>query len=203
MDTPRTSLDRRGFLTAAAVGGSVIVGASALGGLDADAAFAAPTPSLDPALPDPNFAEGVISAIKGGTLFVHGSYGARHTVQLTNATSIWKLHPTSADAIKTGDGMYGRGVRMPDGTIAADAVWINIVNLTCKLRGISASHVQLEHHGHTFAGRIVPGITAASYGTRAPTGDLSQLHIGQAVQVLGAWRPADDSVDVARFSTSH
>jgi hypothetical protein len=203
MNTTRTSVDRRRFLTAAATTGAAIVGASALGGFDAEAAFAAPTPSLDPAVPDPNFAEGVISAIRGSTLFVHGSYGVDHTVQLTNATSIWKVHPTSADAIEVGDGMYGRGVRMPDGTIAADAVWINIVNITCTVRGITASRVQLQHHQHTIAGRIVRGTTVASYANGAPTRDLSRLRIGQAVRVLGAWRPADNSVDVVRFTTGH
>jgi hypothetical protein len=43
-----TDLDRRRFLTAAALGGATIVGASALGGLDADAAFATTRSTLDP-----------------------------------------------------------------------------------------------------------------------------------------------------------
>jgi hypothetical protein len=200
MNTPRIPVDRRSFLTAAAVGGAAIVGASALGGFDADAAFAAPTKSIDPTLPDPNFAEGIISAIRGSKLAVHGSYGVDRTVQLTNATSIWKLGPVTADAIEVGDGMYGRGVRMPDGSIAADAVWINIVNITCTMHGITASRVQLTHHQHTIVGHIVPGITVASYASGAPTRDLSRLRIGQAVQVLGAWRPADNSVDVVRLT---
>ena len=199
----RTPVDRRRFLTAAAVGGAVIAGASALGGFGPEAAFAASSVSLDPAVPDPNFAEGVIHTIRGGTLFVHGSWGRDHTVHLTNATSIWKLHPASADAIKVGDGMYGRGIRMPDGTIAADAVWVNIVNLICRIQGITASQVRLEHNGRAITGRIVPGITVVSYGQGAPTSNLSRLHIGQAVQVLGAWRPDDGSVDVARFITGH
>jgi hypothetical protein len=200
MNTP---VDRRRFLTAAAVGGAVIAGASALGGFGPDEAFAARSMSLDPAVPDPNFAEGIIHSITGSTLLVHGSWGRDHTVHLTNATSIWKLQPTSADAIKVGDGMYGRGIRMPDGTIAADAVWVNIVNLTCMLRGITASQVRLDHNGRALTGRIVPGVTVASYGRGAPTSNLSRLHIGQAVQVLGAWRPGDGSVDVARFITGH
>jgi hypothetical protein len=199
MNSPHTPMDRRGFLTAAAVGGAAIVGASALGAFDAEAAFAKPAKSLDPTIPDPNFAEGIVTAIKGSTLSVQGSYGTRHTVQLTNATSIWKLQPTSASAIEVGDGMYGRGIRMPDGAIAADAVWINIVNLMCKVLAISASRVQLSHNRQTIVGRIVPGITVASYLGGAPTRDLSRLRISQAVQVLGAWRPADDSIDVARF----
>lgn len=198
-----TSIARRGFLTAAALGGATIVGASALGGLDADAAFAAPTPSLDPAVPDPDFAEGVITSIKGAMLHVHGSFGVDHRVQLTNATSVWKVHPTAIESIKVGDGMYARGVRMPDGTIAADAVWVNIVNITCTVRAIAADRVQLTHNQHTIVGHVLPDITVASYAMGAPTSDLSRLRIGQAVQVLGAWRPADNSVDVVRFTTGH
>jgi hypothetical protein len=200
MNTPRTAIGRRGFLTAAAVGGAAIVGASALGGFDPDAAFAAPAKSFDPTIPDPNFAEGVVSAIKGSTLSVHGSYGVDHTVQLTSVTSIWKLHPTTADAIEVGDGLYARGVRMPDSSIAADAVWLNIVNIACTVRGISSSRVQLALHQHSIVGHVVPGTTVASHGNGAPTSDLSGLRIGQAVQVLGAWRPADNSVDVVRFT---
>ncbi len=201
MNPPRTPIDRRAFLTAAAVGGATIVGASALGGFDPDAAFAARARSVDPTVPDPDFAEGVITAIRASALSVRGSYGRDHVVQLTNATSVWKLRPVSADAIEVGDGMYGRGVRMPDGSIAADAVWVNIVNITCTLRAISVSQVRLALHRHTLVGRLVPGLTVASYGGGAPTRDLSGLRIGQAVQVLGAWRPADNSVDVARFIT--
>jgi hypothetical protein len=203
MESARTSVDRRRFLTAAAIGGAVIAGASALGGFGPDEAFADQGMSLDPSVPDPNFAEGVIRTITGSTLFVHGSFGSDHIVHLTNATSIWKLRPVGADAIEVGDGMYARGIRMPDGTIAADAVWVNIVNITCLIRGITASQVRLEHNGRAITGRIVPGTTVASYGRGAPTGNLSRLHIGQAVQVLGAWRPGDGSVDVARFITGH
>jgi nitrous oxide reductase len=70
--TRRGGLNRRRFLTTAALGGATIVGASALGGLDADAAFAEPM-SLDPAIAKSAFAEGRITAIKGSVLEVAGS----------------------------------------------------------------------------------------------------------------------------------
>ena len=54
---------------------------------------------------------------------------ATHRVQMTNVTSVWKVRATTADVIEVGDGLYARGVEMPDGTVAADAVWVNIVNL--------------------------------------------------------------------------
>lgn len=204
MQTPENSpLGRRRFLTSAAMAGATIVGASALGGLDPDAAFAAPMRPTDRAIAGASFAEGIIAAHKGSTLHVHGSYGTGYRIMLTNATSVWKLRPTTAAAIKVGDGMYARGVRMPDGTIAADAVWVNIVNLYCKVRSITRDRVHLQHNQHAIIGRIVRGTTVASYGRGAPTSDLSRLRVGQTVQVLGAWRPSDGSVDVARFMTAH
>ncbi|WP_405591950.1 cell wall protein [Streptomyces sp. NBC_01190] len=198
-------LDRRRFLTTAALGGATIVGASALGGLDADAAFAAPMPSLDPAIAKSAFAEGRITAINGTVLEVAGSYGDHHLIQLTNATSVWKLRPTTAEAIRVGDGLYARGVDMPDGTVAADAVWVNIVNLHCTIRGIAKDRLHLAHgdHDHAVVGRIVPETTTASYVGGALTSDLSRVRIGQSAQILGAWRPEDDSVDIARVTVGH
>jgi hypothetical protein len=47
-------LGRRRFLTTAALSGATIVGATALGGIDADAAFAS-EPSLDPEIRKSSF----------------------------------------------------------------------------------------------------------------------------------------------------
>ncbi|MFR9674971.1 cell wall protein [Streptomyces sp. TR06-5] len=194
---------RRRFLTGAALGGATIVGASALGALDADAAFAAPTPPLDPAVKESSFAEGRVMGRNGSMLEVAGSQGESHRIQLTNATSIWKVHPTTADAVEPGDGLYARGVRMPDGSIAADAVWVNIVNLPCTIRGIARDRLHLSHNGHETVGRLLKDTTAASYAGAALTSDLSRLRIGQYAQILGAWRPSDDSIDVVRVSVGH
>jgi hypothetical protein len=199
----RGGLDRRRFLTTAALGGATIVGASALGGIDADAAFAAPMPSLDPAIAKSAFAEGRVTAVNGSVLEVAGSYGDQHLIQLTNATSVWKLRPTTADEVKVGDGLYARGVDMPDGTIAADAVWVNIVNIFCTVRGIAKDRLHLAHGNHAVVGRIVAETTTASYLGGALTSDLSRVRIGQAAQILGAWRPDDDSIDIARVTVGH
>jgi hypothetical protein len=192
---------RRRFLTTAAIGGATIVGASALGALDADAAFAQ-TPSLDPAVAKSTFAEGRVSSIDGSLLQLAGSHGEHHRIQLTNATSIWKVRPTTAAAIEHGDGMYARGVDMPDGTIAADAVWVNIVNIFTTIRGIEKNRLYLSHGNDEFVGRTLPD-TAASYAGGALTSDLTRLRIGQPAQVLGAWRPSDNSVDLVRVTVGH
>lgn len=196
-------LDRRRFLTTAALGGATIVGATALGGLDADAAFAAPHPSLDPAITRTSFVEGRITGITGSVLEVAGSHGDNSRVQMTNATSVWKVRETTAEVIEVGDGLYARGVEMPDGTVAADAVWVNIVNLYTSIRGIEKHRLHLAHGNHELVGNILPETTNASYAGRAPTSDLSRLRIGQAAQVLGAWRPDDDSVDIVRVMVGH
>jgi hypothetical protein len=195
--------DRRKFLTTAALGGATIVGASALGGLDADSAFAAPMPSLDPAIAKSTFVEGRITRMNGQVLEVLGSEGAQHLIQLTNATSIWKMGTVTSEAINPGDGLYARGVTMPDGTVAADAVWVNIVNLYVTVRGITKSKVHMQHGNTHVVGNVVEKKTAASFRGGALTSNLSQLKIGQPAQVLGAWRPEDDSVDIARISVGH
>jgi hypothetical protein len=195
-------LDRRRFLTTAAIGGATIVGASALGGLDAESAFAAPMPSLDPAV-SAAFAEGRVVEINRNVLDVAGSHGERHLVQLTNATSVWKLRTATAEAIEVGDGLYARGVTMPDGTIAADAVWVNIVNVYVTIRGIAKDRLHLSHGNAEVVGHIVPDTTTASYLGGALTADLSRTRIGQEAQVLGAWRPADGNIDMARVSLGH
>ncbi|MFJ6569279.1 cell wall protein [Streptomyces sp. NPDC091292] len=195
-------LGRRRFLTTAALSGATIVGATALGGIDADAAFAA-EPSLDPAIAKSSFVEGRITGITGSVLEVAGSYGDHARVQMTNATSVWKVRATTAEVIEIGDGLYARGVPMPDGTVAADAVWVNIVNLDTQIRGIAKNRLHLAHGRHEVVGNVISNTTNASYAGRALTSDLSQLRIGQSAQVLGAWRPSDNSVDVVRISVGH
>ncbi|MEU5271132.1 cell wall protein [Streptomyces hygroscopicus] len=215
-------LDRRRFLTAAALRGATVigtaaagpgllsagvmgagvVGATALGAVDADAAFAAPIRPLDPAVAESAFAEGRITGIAGDVLEVAGSSGDHARVRVTGATSVWKARATTAAEIETGDGLYARGVPLPDGTLAADAVWVNIVNLHATIRGIEKTRLRLAHGPHEIVGNLMAETTSASYGGAAPTADLSRLTIGQSAQVLGAWRPSDGSVDLVRIAVA-
>jgi hypothetical protein len=199
------AVDRRSFLTAAAlrgatVVGATVVGATALGAVDADAAFAAPQRPLDPAIAASSFVEGRITAINDGVLEVTGSYGDHSRVRVTSATSVWKVRVATAADIEPGDGLYARGVPMPDGTVAADAVWVNIVNLFTTIRGIEKTRLRLAHGQHELVGNLLADTTAVSYAGAAPTSDLSRLRIGQDAGILGAWRPSDDSVDVVRVT---
>ncbi|MDT0544969.1 MULTISPECIES: cell wall protein [Streptomyces] len=191
---------RRRFLTTVALSGATIVGATSLGAVDADAAFAAPLTPLDPAVPRSAFVEGRILRIDGSVLWVAGSHGDAARVRLTNATSVWKAGVATAEAIEAGDGLYARGVPMPDGTVAADAVWVNIVNLYATVRRIDKDRLHLTHGAHRIVGHLLPVTTSASYPGTAATSDLSRLRVGDGAQVLGAWRPADRAVDVVRVS---
>ncbi|HSV66323.1 MAG TPA: twin-arginine translocation signal domain-containing protein [Mycobacteriales bacterium] len=195
--------DRRQFLATAALGGATIVGASMLDGLDGQPALASTQASLDPAIVSSAFAEGRVGAIQHSMLHVAGPWGETHRIQLTNATTVWKPHPTAAQTIEVGDGLYARGVLMPDGSMTADAVWVNIVDLECTLRSIGTARLDLAHDQHVLVGRLVPGISTVAYQGGPPTTDLSELRIGQPVRVLGTWRPADDQIDVAQMFVGH
>ena len=194
---------RRDFLTTAALSGTAIVGASALGAVDAEAAFAAPTPSLDKAISKTSFIEGRITAIDGNLLKLTGSHGAFHKLWVTNATSIWKKRDVTIAAAQVGDGLYARGVEMPDGVLAADAIWINIVNLFGTLTDVRTDGVRFRHGNHVLRGRVEPGTTVAAPLGGTPSYDLSVLSVGRPAQILGAWRPSDDSIDVVRVWVGH
>jgi len=195
-------LDRRRFLNTAVLGtATAVVGATALGSVAPEAAFAANRPDGvgggDLSAPDPNFAEGRITGITGSMLMVAGSDRTLHRIRLTAATSVWKLRPTTLDQAKVGDGLYARGVRMGDGTLAADAVWLNIVNLVVHISSIGRDVIHFDHHGDRVVGHVIAGTTAAVYNDTPAVNDLSLLKVGGHAQVIGAWRPDTNEVDIA------
>ncbi|WP_405057265.1 cell wall protein [Kribbella sp. NBC_01505] len=192
-----TTMDRRALLTRAALGATGLVAASAMGSLAPEAAFAASAQVPDPGAPDPNFAEGLITGRTKDLLQVQGSDGRQHKIQLTGVTSVWKLQPTTIDQAMIGDGLYARGVKLPDGVLAAESVWINIVNLDVMINSIGRSGLNLDHFGQKVFGHVQPGITAAVYNGTPAISDLSLLRVGRHVQVIGAWRPGTNEIDIA------
>jgi hypothetical protein len=190
-------VDRRRFLTRAALGGATIVGATALGSLAPEAAFGATAGAVAPGGFDPSFAEGRITAVDGSMILATGSDGTLNRIQTTSGTSFWKLTPTTGGAAQVGDGLYARGVRMPDGSLAADALWLNIVSLDAHVVTLASDKVHLDHHGNRITGHVVKGVSAAVYnGTPAVT-DLSMVPVGGHVHVVGAWRPDTAEIDVS------
>jgi hypothetical protein len=192
------SLDRRRFLTSAVLGtATTVVTATAIGAVSPEIAMAEPAFDVEPGGIDPNFAEGRITAIKSGVLMVTGSDMTFQQIYLTSGTSVWKLRPTTVDAAQVGDGLYARGVRMPDGVLAADAVWLNIVNLEVNITSIGKDVVYLDHNGDRIVGHVVAGTTAAVYNGTPAVSDLGLLKVGQHAQVLGAWIPDTNEVEIA------
>ncbi len=191
------STDRRRFLTSAVLGTTAVAGATALGSLAPEAAFAKPMVNLEPGVRDPNFAEGRVTGVSGSMIKVSGSDRRLHRIYVTHGTSVWKLRPTTFDEIKLGDGLYARGVPMPDGSLAADAVWVNIVNMDASISAIEKGRLHLDHHGKKVIGHVVTGTTAAVYNHTPAISDLSGLQVGKHVKVIGAWRPDTNEIDVA------
>jgi hypothetical protein len=191
------TFDRRRLLTTAVLGGASIVGATALGSLAPEDAFAAEPVGVEPGTADPNFAEGRVSTISGSMLLVTGSDTVLHSIRVTDGTSIWKLHPTTFDRITVGDGMYARGVRLPDGTLAADSIWVNIVNLHAHIVSVGRNVVHLDHKGQRIVGHVVPDRSAAVYNGTPAVSDMSLLKVGKHVQVIGAWHPDTNEIDIA------
>lgn len=192
------TVDRRRFLTKAVLGtATTVVGATALGSLAPEVALADTAPDIGAGAVDPNFAEGRITGIKGALLMVTGSDLTLHQIYLTGATSVWKLRPTTLDAAAVGDGLYARGVRLDDGTLAADAVWLNIVNLEVHITSIGTDMMHLDHNGNRIVGHVVSGTSAAVYNGTPAVSDLSLLKVGQHAQVVGAWRPDTNEIDIA------
>jgi hypothetical protein len=191
-----TNIDRRRLLTSAVVGGAALVGASALGSLAPEAAFAAEQ-ATEAGAPDPNFAEGRITGISGGMLLVTGSDTVLHRIRATGGTSIWKLRPTTFDKVAVGDGLYARGLRMDDGTLAADSIWVNIVNVQGHIAGISRNTLHLDHRGKRIVGHVVSGVSAAIYNNTPAVADMSMLRVGKHVQVIGAWLPDTNEIEIA------
>lgn len=192
------TLDRRTLLSSAVLGTTAtLVGATAMGSLAPETAFAARSQSPEPGTPDPNFAEGRVTARDGSMILVSGSDGRFHRLRLTGGTSVWKLRPTTLDQVKVGDGLYARGLLMPDGTLAAESVWVNIVNLIVHVTAIGRNVVHLDHNGSKIVGHVVPGTSAAVYNGTPAVADLSMLKVGKHAQVIGAWRPDTNEIDVA------
>ncbi|WP_214408511.1 cell wall protein [Sphaerisporangium fuscum] len=195
---------RRQLLKSALLGGGAgVVAATALGSLGPEAAFAATAPDIAPGTPDPNFAEGRIRSIKDNTLLVLGSNLVFHRIRVVDGTSLWKLGPVAFDQAKPGDGLYARGVRMPDGVLAAESVWLNIVNIKGHVRNITGEKLHLDHNGKEILCHRVAGKSVAVYADAPPSADLSLLQVGQHVQILGAWHPDTNEIDIATVFSAH
>lgn len=206
-------MDRRSMLTSAVLGSAAtLVGATALGSLAPEAAFAggtgpAPLPvkgdqDVEAGLRDPNFAEGRVTGIKDTMLLVAGSDGTLWRIRITGASSIWKLRPTTLDNVAVGDGLYARGVRLPDGTLAADSVWVNIVNLQVHIAALGRDTIHFDHRGNRIIGHVHHGTSAAAYNGTPAVQDLSMVTVGKHAQVIGAWLPNTNEIDIATLYTS-
>jgi hypothetical protein len=188
-------MDRRRFLAATALSGAGVVSAAGLAGVlsatDAEAA------GLDLAgQPDPNFLEGKVVSVDAASLVVMTPDLVLRRTLVTNGTQVWKVRDATLEAVQANDFLYARGLPLQDGSFAADSIWVNIVNLHVEVVGVDASTLRFSHHGEAWTGHLQPD-TVARYSMRPPSRDLSGVSAGKHVQILGAWRPGTNEVDVS------
>jgi hypothetical protein len=188
-------IHRRQFLTAATLGGAGVVSAAALGGALADVAV---VQAADLAVdqPDPEFLEGKVVSVEGSSLVVLSGDLLLRRVLAGSGTEVWKIRDTTIEEIRADDWVYARGTPMPDGAFAAHSIWVNIVNVHFQVVGVEQDRFHLDHGGERWVGHVQPD-TVARHSLRAPTRDLSGVTVGSHVQVVGAWRPDTNEIDVS------
>jgi hypothetical protein len=191
-------LDRRQFLTRAALGSATAVSAASLGPLAPLAQAGDGTSVAQVAGLDPNFFEGRIVSIDGSALVVTSDSYLIRRIQVTNGTTIWKFRDTTFDQIAVDDRLYARGVAGENGDFVAEAIWVNIVNLHVEIASIRSGKLLFNHPSGRLVGHLKPD-TVASYNVGPETRDLSRLRPGLHIQVIGAWHPDTNEVDVARI----
>jgi hypothetical protein len=189
-------MNRRHFLAATALGGAGVVAASGLAGFVSTATEAEAADVDLAGQLDPNFLEGKVVSVSSTSLVVLTPDLLLRRMLVTNGTEIWKVRDTTLDQVRAEDRFYARGVPLQDGSFAADSIWVNIVNLHAEVVGIDGSTLRFKHQGDAWTGHVQPD-TVARYSMKAASRDLSGVAAGQHVQIVGAWHPGTNEIDVS------
>jgi hypothetical protein len=191
-----SEMDRRHFLARAALGSAAVLSATSLGGVAVAAREGEGDPSpVDGS--DPTFFEGLVVSAKENTLVATSGEHLVRRLRVGNATQVWKAGWTTFDQIRAGDYVYARGVPAEDGDFIADALWANIVNLHVEIADIASGRLMLNHVGGPIVGHLLPS-TVVAYNVGPETRDLSRIRQGLHLQIVGAWRPGTDEVQITR-----
>ena len=83
-----------------------------------------------------------------------------------------------------------------NGLFLAETVWVNIVNVHVEIARVGRDRLELNHGSGRLVGRL-RGDTVAAYNLGPVTSDLSRLRPGLHVQLIGAWHPNTNEIDVA------
>ena len=71
------------------------------------------------------------------------------------------------------------------------------MNLHAHIASVGRNVVHLDHRGQRIIGHVVPDRTAAVYNGTPAVSDISLLKVGRHVQVIGAWHPDTNEIDIA------
>lgn len=194
-----TPISRRQLLIrAAATGASLTVlrPLAALGATDAATPVSAGS--------DPGFAAGeVISLRTNGDLVLKGPDSELQTVRVAENLQTWKAGQWQQQ-IAVGDLVYARGDPDADGVLQVERLWANLVSFSGGVSASDGTQVVVDE---------VPGLpnlrlptqrsvtitsnTELVHGTTVTTGTISELSVGEVVQVVAGI----DTVDGTSVAT--
>ncbi len=190
------NMNRRQLLKTSVLGGAGTLSAAALG-------FAQPFQPTqgqgEPGGLSPNFAHGLVQAVEKGIIIAVDEDRAPLRVAVNDGSRVWKGVDTTFDDVQPGDFFYVRGTRADDGTLVAETIWLNIVNLTIEIQNVSDDRMDFVDHNGTGVGRLMP-YTVAVHDLAPPSRDLSTLAVaGRYVQIVGTVQPDTGEIHISRI----
>src|SRR5919201_782939 len=154
-----TELDRRQFLSRAALGGATVVSVGNLGPVLSSAEADPGAQRLDG--DDPNYFEGLVHSIQDSALLVTSSIYLIRRVQVGSGTRIWKGGDATLADIRPGDYLNASGVPGQNADFLADGIWANIVNLDVQIASVAPGRLDFNHVGGPIVAHLGPNTVAA------------------------------------------
>lgn len=142
--------------------------------------------------PSTEFGDGTVSEVNGNTIVTRRSGGIVERIVVGPSTNIWKGGNATISAVGSGDFIYARGVPMPDGSMAAIAIWVNIAQVYGKVTSVGAGRFKLIGEtgalGRPLVERTVLVADKTLYFPAKGTGRQNAFNLvqpGSAVHALG------------------
>lgn len=196
------AVSRRGFLQQALVAGAGTRLTAPLLGAGAAAALrdSVSTPQ-PPAELDPNFIAGrVVERVADDEYLVEDPDKKIRPMRVSPPTRVWKRAYVNRYGVVEGDCLYARGQLQPDGVLAVDRLWVDIITFPATVMQATADvHVMSEWTGDEFKFPVAPFTEVEQAGGGYAKGDASTLQRDDGLQAVGFGIPEDGTFSPSRL----